>query len=301
MLLRLSRTTTGLIAGAAVTLTLAVGCTLEFGGGASVVPAVEILRAEGTEEEAAGDATVEVAGYGNLNGRVVLEGAIPSLPPLVSGSLKDPNVCQVGVILEKDYRLVVDEASGGVKNVFVYLARKPPGAKSAEAGEDQSMVFDQKNCVFLPHASVVQTGETVQLVNSDPIAHNVNLKAKSNEPFNSVLKVSDTVGVPYTYQRSEREPVRIVCDFHSWMLAWQLPLDHPYGAVTNEDGSFSIPDLPAGEHEFQVWHEGRKLLEHTVTIAPDETVEETISVSAASLAAIPPNPRPRTVVLSTRP
>lgn len=297
MLTRLPMKTIATAGAAMVTLTVAVGCTLEFGGGASTVPTVTILRAEGAAEEAPSDKPIEVAGYGNFTGRIVLDGPVPSFPPLVTGALKDPDVCQSSIILEDDYRLVVDDASGGIQNVFVYLSRKPAGAKAADAESLETMVFDQKNCVFLPHASVVQTGQTVQLINSDPIAHNVNLKAKSNDPFNSVLKVSDTVGIPFTFGRSEREPVRIVCDFHAWMLAWQLPLDHPYGAVTAADGSFSIPDLPAGEHEFQVWHEGRRLLEHTVTIAPDQTVDETITVPAANLA-IRPNPNPRTVVLS---
>jgi hypothetical protein len=39
------------------------------------------------------------------------------------------------------------------------------------------------------------------------------------------------------------------------MSAWQLPLDHPYGAVTNENGEFSIQNLPAGKHKFTIWHE----------------------------------------------
>ncbi|MEX0820057.1 MAG: methylamine utilization protein, partial [Pirellulaceae bacterium] len=43
---------------------------------------------------------------------------------------------------------------------------------------------------------------------------------------------------------------------HPWMKASMMVCDHPYFAVTDADGSFSIPNVPAGvELEFRVWHE----------------------------------------------
>jgi hypothetical protein len=39
------------------------------------------------------------------------------------------------------------------------------------------------------------------------------------------------------------------------MRGWLLIVDHPYAAVTDEDGRFEIPQLPAGEHRFRLWHE----------------------------------------------
>ena len=40
------------------------------------------------------------------------------------------------------------------------------------------------------------------------------------------------------------------------MKAYVLPSASPYVAVTAEDGSFTLANLPAGgELEFQVWHE----------------------------------------------
>jgi hypothetical protein len=39
------------------------------------------------------------------------------------------------------------------------------------------------------------------------------------------------------------------------MSAWVLPLDHPYGVVTDADGNFELKDLPAGTVSLIIWHE----------------------------------------------
>ncbi|MFV0444558.1 MAG: carboxypeptidase regulatory-like domain-containing protein, partial [Planctomycetaceae bacterium] len=84
-----------------------------------------------------------------------------------------------------------------------------------------------------------------------------------------------------------------------WMLAWQLPLDHPYGAVTNENGEFEIRDLPAGKHKFTIWHEGNVLTEKEVTVEADQTAAFDLEFSGGDFKVAEGNgPRPRTVVLS---
>ena len=39
------------------------------------------------------------------------------------------------------------------------------------------------------------------------------------------------------------------------MKAHLLVRDNPYMAITGDDGSFEIANIPAGEHEFILWHE----------------------------------------------
>ena len=72
------------------------------------------------------------------------------------------------------------------------------------------------------------------------------------------------------------------CDIHSWMKSYQLILDHPYAAVTDENGAFEIPNLPAGKHEFVIWQEsgGRLEKEYAVTIKGDDTTEVEIEFAA---------------------
>jgi hypothetical protein len=64
-------------------------------------------------------------------------------------------------------------------------------------------------------------------------------------------------------------------------------LDHPYAAVTDAEGAFTIPDLPSGKHTFVVWHEAvdgnfieRKLV---VEIQPDATTDMQVELPADKL------------------
>jgi len=256
-----------------------------LGGGGSVTPTVSV-KLDAVEETAtdAGAGEAAVAGYGTVSGRIALDGAPPALGPLLpGGELRDPNAC----IRENipDYRIVTGP-NNALANVFVFLPRKPAGTKDDAAPAEQSIVFDQKYCAFKPHALVVRAGQTIRVLNSDPVTHNTNTKPKSNSSFNNTVKPGEQEGIPLVYARGEREPVRVVCDFHAWMLAWHMPLDHPYGAVSGEDGTFTIPDVPAGKHKFAVWHEGKKLGDYSVEVKPDETATLDITIPAASLAAI---------------
>ena len=54
-------------------------------------------------------------------------------------------------------------------------------------------------------------------------------------------------------------------------------VDHPYFAVTGDDGSFELPNLPPGTYTIEAWHEKYETMEQTVTIAAKEnkTVEFT--------------------------
>jgi uncharacterized surface anchored protein len=78
-------------------------------------------------------------------------------------------------------------------------------------------------------------------------------------------------------------PVKVNCDFHPWMKAWHLPLDHPFMAVTDADGKFEIKGLPPGKYTFFVWHEIPGYLNNklAVEITADKVTEEKLSFTAA--------------------
>jgi hypothetical protein len=46
---------------------------------------------------------------------------------------------------------------------------------------------------------------------------------------------------------------------------------HPYFNVTNETGSFTIPNVPAGRHQIRAWHERYGWVTKTVDVKPGET------------------------------
>jgi hypothetical protein len=102
----------------------------------------------------------------------------------------------------------------------------------------------------------VRTDQVVNVLSDDPVAHNTNVQPVRNTPFNSVIKVNERNGVEVKFSAPESLPTQVKCDLHPWMKAYWLILDHPYAAITDADGKFTIKDLPAGDHEFIVWQEG---------------------------------------------
>jgi carboxypeptidase family protein len=62
--------------------------------------------------------------------------------------------------------------------------------------------------------------------------------------------------------------IPVKCNIHSWMHAWIGVVDNPYFAVSKDDGSFSIANLPPGTYTIAAWHEGLDTQEMQVTVAP---------------------------------
>ncbi len=273
-------------------LTLAVvasGC----GGGAMAKTTVRYRPAN--PDAAGGDAAVAATtdaavtpgdaaptGIGSFKGTVVIQGDFAPLPAKYAkgAAPKDTDVCGVEQI--PDESVVAND--GKLANVFIYLAKAPKGTPTAPT---EPIVFDQKSCIFKPHALVVQTKQIVKILNSDAALHNTHTYPSRNSSFNQGVKPNETVGVDLVYTRAEAEPFQVGCDVHAWMTAWHLPVDHPYAAVSGPDGKFEIKDLPAGKHEFKVWHEKGKLLQKSliVTIKPNEPTEMEIPVPASKLAS----------------
>jgi hypothetical protein len=174
-------------------------------------------------------------------------------------------------------RKIVDVNGGKLRNVFVYVKEGLP-QRSWPAGGD-APVLDQEGCEYRPHVLGVRAGQDFVIKNSDGLLHNVNAKPKTNRGFN--------VGQPTTMetkkQFSQAEVmVPVTCEVHGWMQSYIAVVDHPYYAVTNDDGSFSIQGLPPGTYTVEAWHEklGTKTVQ--VTVAAQETKQADFTFGPAT-------------------
>lgn len=217
------------------------------------------------------------AQWGTLKGQVVLDGDIPDIKPLVvkgNAQVKDAAVCAAENV--PDEKLVVNPQSKGIKNVVIYLTKKPAKIHpSLEKSSSPQVTFDQKGCQFLPHVLLVRTDQTVLVLSDDDAAHNTHTYPIKNRQDNFVVSPKDRKGVtvkPLTL--AEKLPTKVSCDIHSWMVAYWVILDHPYAAVTDENGNFEIPNLPAGNNEFSVWQESAGYLEKKYTVMINNGVNE---------------------------
>ncbi len=190
--------------------------------------------------------------WGTLTGRLVLDGKVGD--PAAINVSKDPEYCgQHNLVFET----VVIGKEGGLTNAFVYLYLKrgktAPVHPDLEAIPTEPAVLDNKGCRFEPHALLVRTGQKLRVQSSDPIGHNTKLDLLRNIGFNENVPMDNPL--IKTFDKSESFPMSVVCNIHPWMKAHILIRDNPYMAITGEDGSFEIKNIPAGGHEFIFWHE----------------------------------------------
>ena len=186
------------------------------------------------------------ANAGTVSGKASYKG---TAKPAAIQMKADPNC-----VKENGGKTVLDEAivsSGGhLANVFVYVKDAVKGAPAAPA---DAVSFDQKGCHYVPHVLGIRTGQSLKIINSDSTSHNVHSMAKGSPSFNAAMP---TKGMTMEKKFTKAEQmVKVKCDIHGWMVAHIGVMDHPYFAVTGNDGGFSIKDLPTGEYTLVAWHE----------------------------------------------
>jgi hypothetical protein len=193
------------------------------------------------------------SGWATLRGTFKFDGTPPAPRKLTID--KDPETCGKGNGI-LDNSLVV-ASDGGIANIVVYAKAKRVHESAQPLGEANTaepIVFDQKQCTFLTHVLACQVHQKIDVKNSDPIGHNTKIDPAKGVPFNQNLPSQQTVA--YAPTDEEALPATVSCSIHPWMRGYLLPRKDKYFAVTRPDGSFEIPNLPAGEEvEVQVWHE----------------------------------------------
>jgi plastocyanin len=226
--------------------------------------------------------------WGTVTGQVIVSGTVPAAELLhrKGAEIKDKEVCAAEDVYKDD--LVINAENKGLANVFVYLAKAPKTIHpDLKAPAKQTVIFDQKNCMFIPHVLIARTGQTVEVISNDPIAHNTHTYPLKNSASNVLIapNTAEGKGQKMDIKSAETLPFKVTCDFHPWMAAYWLAVDHPYAAVTDKDGKFSIAGLPAGEHEFRVWHEkvGYINRKYVVKVKAGDNPQKAIEVSGDGL------------------
>lgn len=189
------------------------------------------------------------AGWGNVSGKVVLEGQPPALAAIDPGN--DEVCCQAK---PTDQSLVLGDGQA-IANVIVYL--RPKRGQTTPVHPDLQDVgkpveFDNKGCAFSPHVALLRVGQTITLTNTDATAHSVKGEL-GDEAFNFMLAAGGEQQLQF--RNAQRVPRPVGCSIHAFMRGWLLVRDDPYMTVTNERGEFELAKLPEGEQELQFWHE----------------------------------------------
>lgn len=200
-----------------------------------------------------------------INGKVAFEGEAPVPKPLNFGAEKQCATLQ-GDKIPVSEDLIVN-SNKTVKWALVYIKAGAPASDAPAPGE--AVEIDQKGCLFEPHVVVARTGQKVIFKNSDPLLHNVRSESKVEKPFNIAQPIQDMTTVK-TFIQPEIG-IKMRCDVHFWMNSYIHVLDHPFYALTGDDGSYQIKDLPPGTYTVEVWHEKLGTQTAEMTVGEDET------------------------------
>jgi plastocyanin len=218
----------------------------------------------GNSESSAPSAAVDPATAGSISGAVTLEGRPPALKPIDMSA--SPACVQANPSPVAPPILVTGD-TGALANVVVFV-KDPPGNYRYDTPTD-TVILQQKNCMYEPHVVALMTGQPFEVQNNDPTLHNVHPMPKRNRQW-STSQPAGSAALKETFARPEFA-MPVLCNVHPWMRSTLFVFDHPYFAVTPKTGGFELRNLPPGTYTVEAWHETLGTQDQTVTIAPHES------------------------------
>lgn len=246
---------------------------------------------------------IEVRDGGTITGIVTLKGAVPAPKAFNLVTFPDPEYCGRisngnGWRLLHDFK--VDEGSdlNGLKDVVVFL-------QDVKAGKpfDLSVPrIEARDCQFDPFVTVVRDQHAVEVVNMDPVMHDVQAYETSRELGTRVLFNSPLPMNPHHQRgnlrathrhlpgKSMLEKIRLSkgrrffvmqCGFHAYMESWAVAVNNPYYEITDKTGAYAIENVPPGTYRLVAWHPYvGSLEERVVTVEPQGLTRANLSLQA---------------------
>lgn len=211
---------------------------------------------------------------GTIKGSVKFEGKGPRPRPL---NMEADPVCAAAHAEPVHAENVIINANSTLKNVLVSIHSEISGSFDIPT---EPVVLDQKGCMYSPHVWGIMQGQTLEVRNSDATLHNIHSLSKVNRQFNlampKIVKKKEQV-----FDKVE-DVFAIKCDVHPWMRTWGAVFDHPFFAVTDDQGNFEIKNVPDGTYTLRAWHESKRLPAQTmeVTVKGGEVTQADFTFSA---------------------
>jgi plastocyanin len=208
---------------------------------------------------------------GAITGSIGFTGAVPAPSKL---DMSSDSKCEGDNFLDN---VVVKD--GKLQNVFVFVKSGAPQAKFETPAD--AVTLDQKGCKYVPRVLGVQAGQPLKIVNSDLTNHNIHPLPRVNREFDESQLAGQGPIIRKFKQPEAIFPVK--CNQHSWMRAYIAVLAHPFFAVSDSNGAFTIKGLPPGEYEIEAWHEkyGAKTAKVKVAEKSDTKADFTFDGSVA--------------------
>lgn len=204
---------------------------------------------------------------GRIAGRVLIDGRLPREARSAIVDMDGDPLCDaLHPVPVREEIVATRRAPDGMRlaNVFVYLRDGLEQKRFAPPTEP--VTIEQQGCWFAPRIIGIQVGQPFEVVNADPLTHNIHPLAQINRDWNQSQSPGDA---PLKRRFSQPEVmIRVKCNIHPWMRAWVGVVPHPYFAVTSPEGTFDLTRVPPGSYVLEAWHEALGRIEQRVTVDP---------------------------------
>jgi hypothetical protein len=163
-----------------------------------------------------------------------------------------------GTIL--DERLLVDTLSRGIKNAYVWLLpadgkSRLPVARRLRYVSSDPVVVSSFAGMFLPHACAMREGQTLVFHNVSPVGIDFRLMTDSIKNQDTHVLVKSRGTYEMSALRAQRFPLLLSSGIQQWMTAVVIVFDHPYFAMTDENGRFEMKHAPVGDFRIMIYHD----------------------------------------------
>jgi plastocyanin len=249
-------------------LTISVGLAmLVVAGGSS-------FAEKGVAAANSGAARPDASSGSSVVGRVKFQGTLPQPAKLSMNA--DPSCAKLhpGPAMSQDFMAGSDNALG---NVIVFIS-DGLGSRTFDV-PTQEVSFEQKGCEYAPHVVALRANQKLKMINSDTTTHNVHPIPANNREWNKAEPAGSTMEESFP---REEIAIPVKCNVHPWMRGYVVVLNTSHYAVTGNEGTFVLPNLPPGKYTVTAWQEDFGSMTQDVTITGNETKTADFTFKAKS-------------------
>lgn len=133
-----------------------------------------------------------------------------------------------------------------------------------------TVALHAERCAVSPMIAVAAKGARLEVSSGDQLVHTFHLREVEGESERNIQVLAVPPGTPPLHWDLDTEGlIHVTSDHFEWMEAWIHVGTPGAWTLTDAEGRFALPDLPAGTWRVEIWHPQLGLEEQVVTVPKD--------------------------------